>query len=1547
VVRVSCCVHGSVLPVFPAHRSLSSHHEEDLAGQGRQQRAESHGALPRHAVQAHPLFGCIPLFWQLALNRGCGIAGARQVLNPSKKKTPKKKALGEALSADEMRRIEELFYEADEDGNGKLDIDEFVNTLSPVFGDPGIEKLTLMFRRMDANLDGEVDWDEFSTFMLLQSSSGEKEESDGNRYGIENVTDGSSAAGHGNHVAHVSQIAYSETHQRYYTGSLDGTVRTWSGKNNMAHFRTIYNEDGWINDICILGKKTPETEMLAVATNRSVSFYSSGTLELRSRVHTTASIDLRGSAATDGLEPPPRTSERAYKQGQTEELKQYKRSIEQTRRRKTCPQCLHAWMDDGKCIVAVGDDAGQVTLFSPPDPEMSHSKAVEIAKVEYQPSYWKHSQVMEWIKSLKLGDAVVEAFSRATPETTGQFLVEVGKKQPAAAKQAMREQLGITKAFLLDSIYKKIVVLITPGNSIPLHKDWITKMQYVPTPHQFFLSTSKDNTLLVTDIEIDWVKAADKDVNGKVREQPLTVRLRKILNDQNQGHHKGILDFAWCSGFKQIATCGLERHVQLWSPYGIPIGRLEPLSGTTLAVTVNERKSQIICLSADNVISVWDENNNRVVQTMEHQSEVAEYTAAQPIQRLRIEVELDREIRLKEEAVAEAARAARGGNGLDEHRVSSIFFHEEAGSLITGTTKLVSWQTRAEALANKTERSHGCPVCCASYNPYMQQVVSCDDDSNILVWDFETGNLSYRIDDAHNGSKISAMAFDGNGSCLLTGGHDGHVKLWNLSTGKLLKEMVRPEKLENDLREVTALLFRSTLAGSYIISGGWDRKVTMWADEERHDVMDTHVPKQKCYRQLEGHSVDIRCLAFYHPNTLASGCDAGEIILWNMDSGFAKLTMVDVVQKRTVLQTPNTKFYNAAKPQAVEQVTFLPTTAVVVACYADGWLRFWDSNRGTLLRRHLGAVAPHGRTPMALMVFPPAADELYEGQRVLMTGDDGGGIQHWDVTAWDDPNQLAAAVAQSAGPRKKVDETCPSLAIKMHRHWQAHTSGNACLSLEYLPPSKGRQAMVLSSGEDGDVTLFTVDGARVGDFRAKRKRNWQLDRSASFLETRCTTSIPIDNNPPRSARAAERAAAAEAKAAAEQAAADTSMAGLFSSGDAPAAPTSSVGPTTVPTVAEEPEPEPEQELEPGFAMEGEDEDEIGHDDEAKDIFAQLVPVPPVGGKPSAGDGGGGGGGNVMAGSGSGRLVMNSPMDNLGIGLRGSGSGNGGDNTDDLDDHDGLRWLDGCKDLAPSVTEVFRRPRGGDARVERDQRRAALVHAAGGSQGHGHGRGGAGGGGGGSGASTARGRMQTTKAEGVNPAGVSGLAGGGGGAVGGGLLHLGGGGGAQTARGPVQPQLAHGWVQKFTADGAPYYENLVAKTAQWERPVATVPASPSSAARFVRRPGTYQVRHVVWIACRACVRAFRACRACRACVCVVARELQLELSACLLLFCCAVQGALNIERHNVLSMEELRRIDQPPTRYKTDGGGGVSHLAQALVAPGKARLKGAFAAGVLR
>eukprot|EP01043_Picozoa_sp_COSAG02_P065422 COSAG02_NODE_9867_length_2088_cov_1.480644_1_plen_436_part_01 len=418
-----------------------------------------------------------------------------------------------------------------------------------------------------------------------------------------------------------------------------------------------------------------------------------------------------------------------------------------------------------------------------------------------------------------------------------------------------------------------------------------------------------------------------------------------------------------------------------------------------------------------------------------------------------------------------------------------------------------------------------------------------------------------------------------------------------------------------------------------------------------------------------------------------------------------------------------------------------------------------------------------------------------------MTGDDGGGVQQWDITAWDDPTQLAAALGEISASHRTSEEACPSLPVTMNRHWQAHTSGYACLSLYYVPPHKKRQAMVLSTGEDGDVTLFTIDGARVGNFRAKRKRIWQLDRAATFMETRCTTAIPIDQNPPRSAAAAERAAAAAAKAEAGQAAKDMPMAALFSSA-------TSAGTATVTEGNEDLEESdmPESEMESEFGALDINEG-TGHDKEAMDIFAQL-------GAPTGKRAASNKGKCVVAGSGSGRLVMNAPMDDLEIELGGKG-----DNGSSSDLEQGFRWLDGCKDLAPTVTEVFRRPRGGEARVERDQRRAALAsHHRGG---HGHG------------ASTARGRLQTTKLEGAHPH-----------VAGGGAFVAGGGGmqyqaGAHTARAPTQPQLAHGWVQKFTADGAPYYENLVAKTAQWERPVGT-PHHPSPPGTRSARHGSYQV-----------------------------------------------------------------------------------------------------------
>ena len=81
--------------------------------------------------------------------------------------------LADELNLLRMDELKRMFFEADEDGNGELDLEEFVSTIGSVLAGPSAtrEKLTVLFRRMDANMDNVVEWDEFSDFMLLEGLS--------------------------------------------------------------------------------------------------------------------------------------------------------------------------------------------------------------------------------------------------------------------------------------------------------------------------------------------------------------------------------------------------------------------------------------------------------------------------------------------------------------------------------------------------------------------------------------------------------------------------------------------------------------------------------------------------------------------------------------------------------------------------------------------------------------------------------------------------------------------------------------------------------------------------------------------------------------------------------------------------------------------------------------------------------------------------------------------------------------------------------------------------------------------------------------------------------------------------------------------------------------------------------------------------------------------------------------------------------------------------------------------------------------------------------
>ena len=63
------------------------------------------------------------------------------------------------------------FYEADEDGNGALDVQEFVHAFSGHFPHLGDLELQHLFMKIDANADGNVDWSEFLTYMATEGEN--------------------------------------------------------------------------------------------------------------------------------------------------------------------------------------------------------------------------------------------------------------------------------------------------------------------------------------------------------------------------------------------------------------------------------------------------------------------------------------------------------------------------------------------------------------------------------------------------------------------------------------------------------------------------------------------------------------------------------------------------------------------------------------------------------------------------------------------------------------------------------------------------------------------------------------------------------------------------------------------------------------------------------------------------------------------------------------------------------------------------------------------------------------------------------------------------------------------------------------------------------------------------------------------------------------------------------------------------------------------------------------------------------------------------------
>lgn len=176
----------------------------------------------------------------------------------------------------------------------------------------------------------------------------------------------------------------------------------------------------------------------------------------------------------------------------------------------------------------------------------------------------------------------------------------------------------------------------------------------------------------------------------------------------------------------------------------------------------------------------------------------------------------------------------------------------------TGTVRLWDWQ---QGKLIKTFPKHSDIVTSVIFSPDSQTLASSSGDKTIKLWNVGTGDLRREIVEKQ---WVTSVAFSPDGQTLASGGLGTTVELWDSETGKQVRTLGRHSQA------VYSVAFSPD--GKTLASGSGDKTIKLWA-----------LSGEESPRILEGHIDYVSSIAF-SPNgqTLISGSWDKTIKLWNL-----------------------------------------------------------------------------------------------------------------------------------------------------------------------------------------------------------------------------------------------------------------------------------------------------------------------------------------------------------------------------------------------------------------------------------------------------------------------------------------------------------------------------------------------------------------------------------------------------------------------------------------------------------------------------------------